>query len=306
MEDTRPTKIRSQLRTFAPGRGGIRIGLEQSIGAPARRRAQEDSCFAENLVTAGGHPITLAIVADGIGGESFGERASRITVDCIVDFLCESTGEIFPLLLEAAIRHANRSVWEEAQREKCKRGMGSTVTAALIHRDRLYLASVGDSRAYFVRGGTFVQLTTDHNWGEAMIRLGKLTPREAVRHPLGSALVRSIGAESDVQVDLGVYWNAREAECSARSRQGLALMAGDNILLCSDGLIKRRPDGRGRCVEPAEFPGILSRHPAPRAARMLVARALARNANDNVSAIVLQKPKGILGVIKTILRLGRG
>jgi serine/threonine protein phosphatase PrpC len=202
------------------------------------------------------------------------------------------------------LQQANRAVFDEGQREEHKRDMGSTAAAVVIDRDRLYVASVGDSRAYLVRDGKAIQLTSDHNWGEEMIRRGKLRPQEAARNPRAGFLVRSIGSEPDVAVDLGLYWNAREDETAARSRQGTPLKAGDHVVLCSDGLIKERPDGRGHFVETAEFPEILARNPPLQAARTLVSKAMGRNANDNVSVVVLQKSGGAAAVGKSLLRLG--
>jgi protein phosphatase len=288
----------------APRAGSIRIGMDQNIGASTKRRSLEDAYFAETMTTSGGRTITLAIVADGIGGESSGERASNLTVETIVDSVRGSGGGDFPQILEAALQLANRAVYDEGQREEHKRGMGSTATAVVIDRDRLYVASVGDSRAYLVRDGKVIQLTSDHNWGEEMIRLGKLRPQEAARNPRSGLLVRSIGSEPEVAVDLGLYWNAREDETAARSRQGAPLKAGDHIVLCSDGLIKERPDGRGRFVETSEFPEILARNPPLQAARTLVSKAMGRNANDNVSVVVLQKTGGAAAVGKSLLRLG--
>ncbi|HEY5119146.1 MAG TPA: protein phosphatase 2C domain-containing protein [Anaerolineales bacterium] len=254
------------------------------------------------MITAGGQAVTLAIVADGIGGESSGERAANLTVETIVDCVRASAGEDFPRILEAALQQANRAVFEEGQREEHKRDMGSTVTAAIVCRDRLYIASVGDSRAYLVRDGKVIQLTADHNWGEEMIRLGKLHPQEAARNPRAGLLVRSIGSEAEVMVDLGLYWNAREDEAAARSRQGTPLKSGDHVVLCSDGLIKERPDGRGHFVEAAEFPEILTRNPPLQAARTLVSKAMGRNANDNVSVVVLEKTEGAGTLGKNLLR----
>jgi PPM family protein phosphatase len=304
MADQYPTQsvsAPSGRRLKNTGRAGsIRIGMDQNIGASPKRRLLEDACFARTLTTAGGRTVTLAVVADGIGGESSGERAANLAVETIAESVRESRGDDFPRILEAAFGRANQAVFEEGQREEHKRGMGSTAAAALVCRDRLYVASVGDSRAYLVRGGKAVQLTSDHTWGEEMIRLGKLRPEEAARNPHLASLVRSIGAGPDVAVDLGLYWNAREDESAARARQGTILKRGDHVVLCSDGLIKERPDGRGHFVEAAEFPEILSRNPPLQAARTLVSKAMGRNADDNVSVIVLKKP----GSGKNLLRLG--
>jgi serine/threonine protein phosphatase PrpC len=288
----------------APRNEPIRIGMDQNIGASPKRRLLEDACFAETMATAGGSTITLAIVADGIGGESSGERAANLTVETIVDCVRETNGNDFPRILEAALRRANRAVFEEGQREEHKRDMGSTATVALIRRDRLFIASVGDSRAYLVRDGKAVQLTSDHTWGEEMVRMGKLRPQEAARNPHAKSLVRSIGSQPDVIVDLGLYWNAREDETAARSRQGTPLKAGDHVVLCSDGLIKERPDGRGHFVEAAEFPEILSRNPPLQAARTLISKAMGRNVNDNVSVVVLQKSGRASAIGKALPRRG--
>jgi protein phosphatase len=287
----------------APRAGSIRIGMDQNIGASPKRRLLEDAYFAETMTTAGGQAVTLAIVADGIGGESSGERAANLTVETIVDFVRGSTGGDFPQILEAALQQANQAVFEEGQQEEHKRDMGSTATAAIVCRDRLYIASVGDSRAYLVRDGKVIQLTSDHTWGEEMIRLGKLHPQEAARNPRAGLLVRSIGSEAEVIVDLGLYWNAREDEAAARSRQGTPLKSGDHVVLCSDGLIKERPDGRGHFVEAVEFPEILTRNPPLQAARTLVSKAMGRNANDNVSVVVLEKSGGAGALRKSLLRL---
>ncbi|MBN1438242.1 MAG: protein phosphatase 2C domain-containing protein [Anaerolineales bacterium] len=288
--------------TSKRGRRAIRIGMDQNIGASPKRRSMEDASFAEELRTAGGADLALAVVADGIGGASSGERASNLTVETIVDSVRGSLGEDFPRILETAMEQANRAVYEEAQQDENKRDMGSTAVAVIVHKDRMYLASVGDSRAYLIRENEVIQLTTDHNWGEEMIRMGKLRPQEAGRNPRAALLVRSIGNEPDVQADLGVYWNAREDESSARARQGTPLKPGDHILLCSDGLIKERPDGRGHFVETTEIPPIVSRNPPLQAARTLVSKAMGRNANDNVSAVVLEKPAGSAAAGKACIR----
>jgi PPM family protein phosphatase len=295
---TRPNKSNSDPYTR---RISIQIGMDQNIGASGNRLSMEDASFAENLTTAGGSFITLAIVADGIGGASSGERASNLTVESIADSVRQSAGEDFPQILEAAFIQANGAVYKESLQEPHKSGMGSTAVAVIVHKDRIYLASVGDSRAYLVRGDAVIQLTSDHNWGEEMIRSGKLRPQEVARSQSASFLVRSIGNEPDVQVDLGVYWNARESESTARTRQGTRLKAGDHIVVCSDGLFHERPDGRGHFVETSEFPLILSRNSALQAARTLISKAMGRNVNDNVTVVILKNVGDTATIIKMYL-----
>lgn len=256
----------------------------------------EDRVEARSLVTAGELQLTVGMVADGVGGSNYGERAAELAIEVVFREIEASTindPKQIPDLLRSALEKANEAVYQEGRAEKEKRGMGSTATLAVIHNSKLFLANVGDSRAYLVRGRKgekIKQLTQDHTWAAEMVALGRLTPADAASHPKAEELVRSIGYGSEVNVDLGLYKNGSETEEAAQQYQGFSLQADDRIVLCSDGLIKARHNGNQPYVTDAEIAQTVTRRTPDKAASALVQTAISRRADDNVSAIVLEMP----------------
>jgi len=263
---------------------------EDSNFGKSDRRFYEDRLKSGRVYTAAGLVLDLAVVADGIGGESAGERAAEMTIQEVFDYAKRSAEKDIPLLLQTALEFANAMVYREAQSERHKLDMGSTAVVAAIHEGRLYIANIGDSRIYLVRGKNITQLTIDHTWGNEMVREGKLTPEEAGRHPHRDDLMHSIGYEPQVKVDLGLYLDPQIGESEGRNNQGLMLRRGDRVVLCSDGLTKKRRKAEGHFVEPVEIVRILSDAPPGEAAKMLVDKALERETDDNVSVIVVEMP----------------
>jgi protein phosphatase len=119
-----------------------------------------------------------------------------------------------------AIRLANQEILRSVRRNQTMRGMGTTVVIAYIQGRRAYIGSVGDSRAYLLRAGDLRQLTDDHTFVNEQVRAGTLTPAEARRHPARNILTRAVGSQDEVEADI--------------IQQDL--LAGDLLLLCSDGL----------------------------------------------------------------------
>lgn len=161
-------------------------------------------------------------VADGMGGHLAGEIASEAALEPIRALngrVFDDTGEAVSALRGAVIA-ANDTVSDLAEREPAYHGMGTTLTAALVEGRRLHLAHVGDSRAYLLRDGSFSQLTDDHTLVQHLIDEGQLTREEAARHPQRSIITRAIGVSREVEVD----------------SMSLEFVAGDQLLLCSDGL----------------------------------------------------------------------
>lgn len=268
----------------------ISLGLHQNKGG---RPNMEDRIDARYMTTAAEMPLLVAMVADGIGGHNCGEVAAELAISTtfyeIENASLDNPAQL-PQLLAYALKKANDVVYQEARASLEKKGMGTTATVVAIQQNKLYLANVGDSRAYLVRDGRALQLTQDHTWAREMIHLGRLTPAEAEAHPKGGALIRSIGYSPEIAVDLGLYVNGDEDEQRARQRQGFSLETGDCLLLCSDGLIKDRPGKKDQFVNDEEIAKIISRNDAEKAAQLLVKKALSRKADDNVSAIVLKMP----------------
>jgi len=281
------------------------VGQHQHIGA-AGQREFEDRVFSGAIKNGA---LTLAIVADGIGGGKLGERAATETIETIKSFCESSTGTNIPEMLKAAIEQANRQVYDEGQHELQKRRMGSTVAVAAIYQNKLYVANAGDSRVYLIQGNKVKQLTVDHTWAYAVIKEGKASKERAYNHPRAGELTRSVGYAPNIRVDLGLYLRGgEESDDEARSNQGLPLKPGDFILVCSDGLIKSRLDGQGHFVEEKEFPGVLEGNTPQQAAKTLVGLAVGRNVDDNVSAVVIEIPssayhQAIRGVRRSPLAL---
>lgn len=272
------------------GAAPMEIGQQQALG---RRSNLEDFARAEHITTAAGLSLTVAIVADGVGGNAHGEVAAEMSVETIFAELQASSVAApteIPQLLKQVLEKANTAVYQRARQERDKRGMGTTVTVVAICQHKLYLANVGDSRIYLVRDGKTVQLTRDHTWAREMVLLGRVLPEDAVNHPKAEELVRSIGYEPNVLVDLGLYVNGVDTEAEATAYQGYPLQANDRLLLCSDGLIKVRREGALPFVTDEEIVRTVTQRAPQIAADRLVETAVKRQADDNVTAIVLEMP----------------
>lgn len=204
-------------------------------------------------------------VADGMGGHLAGEVASRLAIESITLQLRDRGGaEVGKKLLEGA-RLANSRVYEISSRDVSCRGMGTTLTAAVISKRELVLVHVGDSRAYLIRGNKIVTITEDHSLVQEMLKLGGITKEQAREHPHRNVLTRALGTDPSVEVDL--------------FRVGLE--KGDVVLLCSDGL--------NGLVEDEEIMKLVKSAPGPdQAVKSLVDLALDRGGNDNISVIVVE------------------
>jgi protein phosphatase len=238
--------------------------------------------------------LSVGVIADGIGGENAGERAAELTATTIFENLESSRERNIPRMLEAALREANERVFAEAQKSRRKTNMGSTGAIAAISNHRLYVANVGDSRIYLLRGQKAYPLTVDHTWENEIVSSGKLGPMEAAKHPRRDQIVRSVGYEPKVNVDLGLWLHGgEESAAEARAAQGLPLKSGDVVLVCSDGLIKTRRDQRSaHYVEASEFTALMRGRSPAGAVDRLIKKALKRQVDDNVSAVVMEMPGG--------------
>lgn len=168
-------------------------------------------------------PRQLFVVADGMGGPSAGEVASRIAVDVLTSYM-EQYGhrrDIQPTeLLREAIYHANQKIYTTAQENPNFHGMGTTVVCTLLDEEVAFFAHVGDSRGYIFQNGKLTQITKDHSLVAELVRRGQLTEEEARIHPQRNIVTRSLGTEAHSDPDIDkVEWSK-----------------GDVILLCSDGL----------------------------------------------------------------------
>ncbi len=160
----------------------------------------------------------LFAVADGMGGAQAGEVASRTAADVFAQV--EGSDDQPEQLLTDLTREANRRIFEMSRTDASRRGMGTTLTAAMVWSKGVSIGHVGDSRAYRLRDGKLEQLTHDHSLVAELQRSGQLTAEAAENHPQRSIITRALGPEPDVEVDAHTH--------TAR--------AGDVYVLCSDGL----------------------------------------------------------------------
>jgi serine/threonine protein phosphatase PrpC len=223
--------------------------LDYYIPPDARQRARKGAIY---------------LVADGMGGHQAGEVASRGVVELTIGQYYGDTTHDVGTSLVRAFRLANQQIHEQAQSDPAKGGMGSTLVAAVILGRKVYVANVGDSRAYLIHDKGMTQITEDHSWVEEQVRAKLLTPEQARRHPQRNLVTRALGSKPDVQVDLF------EGE----------LNAGDILLLCTDGLTGRAEDH--------EIAAIVQQYPPQEAARQLVALANERGGNDNISVLIVK------------------
>src|SRR5688572_2464718 len=209
------------------------IGVNLSEGEPLR---------FERLIEQPADPsATLFMVADGMGGAAAGEVASATAVDVVLRHLREKFADsksISPDDLAAelarAAEKANWSIFQQAVNKPELRGMGTTATIAALLNDTLYLAQVGDSRAYLIRSGVATQLTKDQSLMQKLIEAGELTEEEALLSERRNIILQALGPEANVKVDVTMQ----------------PLRRGDVLLLCSDGLSGQvRPEDMARAVE---------------------------------------------------------
>ena len=174
-----------------------------------RRRRNEDAFVCEP---------PLFAVADGMGGAQAGEVASRLAAESLRE---RERGELSALEQTVElIREANRRVYAYSSENASARGMGTTMTVALVDGNRVAIGHVGDSRAYLLRDEQLTQLTQDHSLVADLVRSGRLSPEDAESHPRRSVITRALGTDSEVEVDV----------FSLRAEKR------DVFLLCSDGL----------------------------------------------------------------------
>ncbi|NIM94878.1 MAG: SpoIIE family protein phosphatase [Anaerolineales bacterium] len=279
-----------------PMTGEVRSAALSHIGASPNRTLLEDRARVGQINTAGGTSMTLGVVADGVGGENAGERAAELTVTTVFDYCESTTSQDIPAVLKSALEKANERVHAEARRSRRKMNMGSTAAVAAIVDSCLYLANVGDSRIYLLRDGEATQLTIDHTWANEVVRSGKLSPEDANKHPRREEIVRSIGSEARVDVDLGIWLQGgEEGDAAARSAQGLELQPGDRVLICSDGVTKSRHNNpAAHYVEVEELSELTRGREPEKAVQEIIQCARSREVDDNVSAVVMEIPSGKL------------
>jgi len=251
----------------------------------------EDSYAVSAFQTETTPPVysTLAIVADGIGGHRAGEVASQMAVEHISRYVAASDGAHPDLILKEAIIQASHQVHLAAESNYEQEGMGSTCACVWIVDNRLYTATVGDSRVYLMRRNTIQQISKDHTWVQEAIDSGALTPVEASEHPNAHVIRRYLGSRQQVVPDLRLRLFVYESDLEAEKNQGLTLQPGDCILLCSDGLTD--------LVSDEEIRSQVQNKKGKNALNDLVALANQRGGHDNITIISMTVPEETLQAV---------
>ena len=205
---------------------------------------------------------SIAILADGVGGEGNGDMASRLVAETALSVFKEAKPE-------TAVNDLVRQIFDEAsarifQASQHKGRMATTLVTSIYHQDKVTIAHVGDSRAYLIRAGKIKRLTTDHSYTTLQVKLGLLLERNAMTSPHRSTLTRSIGYEPICHYDIATE----------------LLEKGDFILQCSDGLY-------GYVLDEEILDAVIKYHPGE-ACKRLIALAEKRQASDNVSVQIVQ------------------
>ena len=227
-------------------------------------------------------PVVFAALSDGIGGHRAGEVASELVVESISRSVAASDASQPVATLRAAIVQASQEILSISEVNPDKRGMGATCACAWIIDDRLYVAYVGDTRIYLIRGGKILQLSTDHTWVQEAIEAGILTPEEARNHPNAHVIRRYLGSRQIVEPDIRLRLIEGENDIQAEANQGLRLTPGDQVILCSDGLTD--------LVEEGEILSALESSEQEQAIDQLIALANQRGGHDNITIIAMQTP----------------
>lgn len=227
-------------------------------------------------------PVLLAILSDGIGGNRAGEVASELTVNLISQSAAESDGKDPAQILQSAIQLASQRIYQQAQGDPEQHGMGATCACAWISGDRLFTATVGDSRIYLMRDGTIQQLSTDHTWIQEALERGLIQPDEISGHPNAHVIRRYLGSPTPPEVDFRIRLNGNGTEEATETFQGLQLLPDDCVLLCSDGLTD--------LVNPEEILSEYQQSTLEEAGQQLINLANQRGGHDNITLIAIEIP----------------
>jgi PPM family protein phosphatase len=215
----------------------------------------------EDFVLAG---ETLVAVADGVGGNVYGEVASEVVIAAVAYLEDRIYRDEPDREVTEAVRYANQRLGEAVQRDPSRRGMATTLTALRLDGESLLVLHVGDSRAYRLRDDEWTRLTRDDSLVQDLVDTGAITPDEATRHPARSVVLQALNG-GPVQPHVHTH----------------DVRTGDRYLVCSDGLTDY--------VDEATITGIVAGSAdSPSCCTSLVQAALDVGAPDNVSCVVAE------------------
>ena len=238
--------------------GATDIGLVRTENQDSFGKFPEDN---SNMYQPKG---VLFIIADGMGGHTGGKEASQVAVDVVSQEYYSFSSDVITSALLYAYKTANLKINQSSADSPQFRKKGTTCSALVLENDKAHIAHVGDSKIYKITDENIIQLTNDHTEVGEMLRKKILSEEEARNHPSKSVLVRAMGIEADVEVDL---------------IENISINSGDCFVLCSDGLGK---------VNEEEIKQIVLNNSEVDACKQLVSLANERGGHDNVTVEVIK------------------
>jgi len=207
------------LADYLSGKATVMSDERTALGIRYAARSDRGLVRERNEDCAYAGPRLLA-VADGLGSNGGGDRASAVAIDALKPLEDEAHPGDLLAALGRAIRQAAAELRTIVESEPSVEGLGTTLTALLWSGSQLALAHIGDSRAYVLRDGELFRLTKDHTYVQSLIDEGRISAEQAASHPDRALLIRALDGATDPQPDLSLH----------------AVQAGDRYLLCTDGL----------------------------------------------------------------------
>jgi len=237
-----------------------------------KKRSRNEDSFLLN------EELSLFTVADGMGGHTGGELASRMAVTTIEEVLKNLTSDPEATVISGvnteetdlgdrlryAIEVASGKIYDQALYDQTLKGMGTTTVAALFDEGQVYIANVGDSRAYLFHANKLSQITTDHSLVTEQLKAGIIKESEVKGHKLKNIITRSVGYQDQVEIDL----------------KKVDVHMGDKLLLCSDGL--------SNMLEDKNIEEIVIHNNPKEACQKLVEMANEKGGEDNITVVVIE------------------
>ena len=211
-----------------------------------------------------GNLPNLFLVADGMGGHKAGDLASEYTVAKVQEAVSSSMQTIPYQILKGAFQYANQRLLEKAGESENYTGMGTTLVAATVKGEEVYIVNVGDSRLYKI-GDRIEQITEDHSLVEEMVRMGEISREQARNHPDKNIITKAIGVSDHVEPD---YFDAE-------------LRKGECLLMCSDGLSNMVTDQQIKEI-------VNMRTDLESCARELIRAANHNGGRDNIAVVLIE------------------
>lgn len=238
--------------------GDTNIGMKRSTNQDSILLAPKNKFYA---------------VADGMGGHNGGDIASQMSVELLPKFIDTKKDILAPVeLINQAIRHVNRKIYARSLENSELAGMGTTISALMFDKNLAHVANVGDSRVYLFNNHKIYQLTRDHSLVQERLNIGFYDREGARQDPQKNVLVRTIGYESEVEVDIYQY----------------KIHQNDLFLICSDGLHGKVADQDIVHIINSHLPDVSKATQADldKIVAMLIEQANLNGGQDNISVII--------------------